>query len=269
MASVRGMSVPPEHRPPAVPRSGVPLTLGIRPRGTPDHPLLAGLLDDVTGHRRKGLVHGVPVVAASRLVGDRGAVAAGGVAVRGVAVDLDVDPAVLPAELLSGPGAVRHEVTPAHADLREVLAIDLPLVVFLESSPWLLADLGSVLAAGHRPGLRAGVDVGAVSDFLAVLAHAEVAFVARAHDDAGVLSLLAATVASLRGDDARAAWRAPDAAALSTLSDEAGAAVRTVLGSVEVPDPVGVAAGLVAAGFAAAGHSAEGIHPWDLPADPP
>lgn len=237
-----------------MPPTTVPLTLRA-PSAAPRHPLLAGLLDDARhpgtrGAVAAGLVHGAPVVRASRLVAGT----------TGIAVDLDVDPDSLPAEFRRRPGAVRHEVAPKRSDLADVLAIgsssrhgDLPLVVFLAPGPWLLVDLGAVLAAGHRPGLVAEAGVGDVSDFLAVLTHAEVPFVARADDALAVLSLLAATVASLRGGDVAEACRVPDVAALAALSDNAGAAVRTVLGSIEVPDPAGVAEDLVAAGLTDAG----------------
>lgn len=221
----------------------VALTLGLPPR-TPEHPLLAGLLDDASGAGgHPGLVHGAPVRLASAPTPTDPAT--------GVAVLLDVDPERLPAALRTRPGAVRHEVAPARADLPAALALRpaVPLVVLLEPGPGLAADLAAVLAAGHRPGLPAGLGEGDAADALAVLAHAEVACLARAGGAGEVLALLAATAAALRGADVRAAWRDPDVAALARLSDAAGSAVREVLGSVEVDDPVAVAAGLAAAGL--------------------
>ncbi|MDQ2723708.1 MAG: hypothetical protein M3Y19_10445, partial [Actinomycetota bacterium] len=97
-------------------------------------------------------------------------------------------------------------------------------------------------------GLDADVDAGQAADFLSLLAHSEVGFVARAVDAAGVLQVVAATVAALRGDDVRTAWDAPDLATLLAVPDPAARALREVLRSIEVPDAVDVAAALTEAG---------------------
>lgn len=92
-----------------------------------------------------------------------------------------------------------------------------------------------------------------VADFLAVLAHAETGFVARAGTADDVLAVLAATVAALRGDDVRAAWTQPDVGALAALRPGAAAAVREVLLGVEVADLAEVVAGLAVLDSATSG----------------
>ena len=220
----------------------VPLTLGLPPRRQ-ERPLLAALLDDADGHGpHPGLVHGVPVVAASafRPAGSTGR----------VAVVLDVHPDQLDPGWLGGAGTDgRLEIVCARADLRDALALPGDVLVVLEPGPHLGEDAALVVTAGRRAGLPADADAAGAADFLAVLAHADRPFVARAHGVDGVLAVLAATAAALRGADVRAAWSAPDPAALAALSDDAGAAVREVLGSIEVPDPVAVVAGLAAHGL--------------------
>lgn len=221
----------------------VALTLGLPPRAGGG--LLTGLLDDASGGGpHPGVVHGVPVrdAAAPAAAGHRSAAP--------VAVRLDPRHEPGPA----GPGVVRRELDVRPADLAAVLAHPDELVVFLEPGRSWHDDLTRVLAAGHRAGLPADLGGGRLAaeraaDFLAVLAHADRPFVARAGAVDGVLAVLAATVAALRGSDVRAAWTTPDAAALAALGEDAGAAVREVLASVAVPDPVGVAAALAARGL--------------------
>ena len=212
----------------------VPLTLGLPPRRQ-ERPLLAGLLDDADGAGpHPGLVHGVPVHPASR-------------APAGVTVALVLD--VAPDRVDPGVTPVRLETTCDRADLGAALALPDDVLVVLEPGPRLADDAARVVAAHRRAGLPADVAPEHAADFLAVLAHAERPFVARAHDAAGVLAVLAATVAALRGADVRSAWSHPDPAALAALPDAAGAAVREVLGSVEVPDALAVAAALASRGL--------------------
>ena len=194
-------------------------------------PLLSGLLDDGAGRRLDGLLHGEPVVRGSRLPdGFAGA------------VDLDVDPRTLPAHV-----ATRYDLRPASDELAEALALALPAprVVFA------MVGAQQVVDAGHSVGLDINATVHArqVADFLAVLAHTEVGFVARVPDSAGVLQVLAATVAALRGDDVAAAWRAPDVATLRGVPDPAARALREVLRSIEVPDAVEAASALTERGL--------------------
>lgn len=102
--------------------------------------------------------------------------------------------------------------------------------------------LDGLLVTGHADGvaLTDGLDAATASDTLAVLVHAGPGFVAGAADGAGVLRVLAATVAALRGDDVRAAWTAPDAARVSAVPDPAAQAMRQVLLAIVVPAVPGV-----------------------------
>ncbi|WP_127781657.1 hypothetical protein [Rhodococcus sp. X156] len=215
------------------------LTLGV-PEPRAGDPLLARLLDDRAGRRLAGPLHAHPVVLASRLSrpgADGGAPAAGP-----VVVELDVDPAGLPEHT-----AVRYTLRPPPEQVPDALAVDLPSPRAVRVS--VLTDVHRVEAAGHHPQLDADADPATVADFLAVLAHSPVGFIARADDAAGVLRVLAATVAALRGDDVRTAWRAPDAARVRAVPAPAAKALREVLLSVEVPDASRVAADLAEAGL--------------------
>ena len=99
----------------------------------------------------------------------------------------------------------------------------------------------TITSTGRRPGLDLSVPAEQVADFLSVLAHVDTGFVARAATGAQALGGIAATVASLRGDDVRSAFAKPNIEALNRLNAEAAAAVREVLIGIEVTDPVGVA----------------------------
>ena len=182
--------------------------------------MLAHLLDDRAGRRPVGPLHGAPVVLGSQLPDGFAGV-----------VELDVGPQYLPEHR-----AVRYDLHPSEAELTEALTISLsaPRVVFTT------LGLQRVVDAGHGVGLREDVTADEVADFMAVLAHTDVGFVARAADAAGVVQVLAATVAALRGDDVRAAWEIPDVAQLRAVPDPAARALREVLRSIEVPDAVQV-----------------------------
>lgn len=86
------------------------------------------------------------------------------------------------------------------------------------------------------------------SDALAFLVHSGRGFAASAPDGAGVLRVLAATVAALRGDDVRTAWAVPDPAWVTAVPDPAAEALRAVLVAVVVPDVDRAAAELAALG---------------------
>ena len=182
--------------------------------------MLAHLLDDRAGRRPVGPLHGAPVVLGSQLPDGFAGV-----------VDLDLEPRALREHR-----AVRYDLHPSEAELTEALTISLsaPRVVFTT------LGLQRVVDAGHGVGLREDVPADEVADFMAVLAHTDVGFVARAADAAGVVQVLAATVAALRGDDVRAAWEIPDVAQLRAVPDPAARALREVLRSIEVPDAVQV-----------------------------
>jgi len=191
-------------------------------------PLWARLLDDRAGRALDGPLHGAPVVLGSQLAAGFGGV-----------VQLDVDPRSLPAHT-----AVRYDLHPRPEELVDALAVELlaPRVVFTG------VGVQRAIDAGHGVGLDADVDAGQAADFLSLLAHTEVGFVARAADAAGVLQVVAATIAALRGDDVRTAWDAPELATLLAIPDPAARALREVLRSIEVPDAVDVAAALTEAG---------------------
>jgi len=205
-------------------------------------PLVEGLLHQRReaadpGVARDAVTSGPQIVAASILTGAVGTDADAGV----VVVELDIDPDDLA-------DAVEHRVLRYHVhctseQIDDAVGLRLPAPVAVFVNPdgedaGTLAESAQILAdAGHSPGLIAGQPVDVVADFLGVLAHTSVGFVARASDGAEVLSLLAGTVAALRGDDVRAALAAPDAAALAALIPDAAEAVRGVLLGIEVDDP--------------------------------
>ncbi len=204
-------------------------------------PLVDGLL-----HQRRAAADpvvrdaattGPQIVAASVLTGAAGTDVDAGA----VVVELDIDPDGL-ADAVEH-RALRYHVHCTSGQIADAVGLRLsaPVAVFVTPDgpdAGTLAEVAQILAdAGHSPGLIAGQRVDAVADFLAVLAHTSVGFVARARDGAEVLSLLAGTVAALRGDDVRAALASPDAAALAALVPEAAEAVRGVLLGIEVDDP--------------------------------
>lgn len=185
-------------------------------------PLLARLLDNRGGLQLSGSMQGDAVRLGSRLrSGDTGV------------VELDVDPGSLPEHT-----ARRYDIHPAADELAEVLALALPApcAVFLSSGRSWVRRVEEVVAAGHSAGLPEDVAASEAADFLAVLAHAEVGFVARAADSAGVMRILSATVAALRGDDVRTAWQRPDIAAVQAVPEPAARALREVLFRIEVAD---------------------------------
>ncbi|RVW06958.1 hypothetical protein EGT67_24510 [Prescottella agglutinans] len=205
-------------------------------------PLVAGLLHQRRAAAgavvvRDAVTAGPQIVAASILTGAAGTDVDAGA----VVVELDIDPDGL-ADAVEH-RALRYHVHCTSEQLADAVGLRLPAPVAVFVTPdgadaGPLAEAAQVLAdAGHSPGLIAGQPVDAVADFLAVLAHTSVGFVARARDGAEVLALLAGTVAALRGDDVRAALAAPDAAALAALIPEAAEAVRGVLLGIEVDDP--------------------------------
>ncbi|MEO6881597.1 MAG: hypothetical protein ABI181_11730 [Mycobacteriaceae bacterium] len=98
--------------------------------------------------------------------------------------------------------------------------------------------------------LSAEVGPSEASDALAFLVHSGRGFAAAAPDGAGVLRVLAATVAALRGDDVRTAWAVPDPAWVAAVPEPAAEALRAVLVAVVVPDVDRAAAELAALGVA-------------------
>ncbi|WP_346777572.1 hypothetical protein [Rhodococcus sp. HNM0563] len=173
---------------------------------------------------------------------------------RGVIVELDASgEAPSPA----GRRPVRYQLDCTLDDLDDVLAFTAPapLAVYVQVDDAVLAD--STLAdtaralteAGHIPGLPTGRAPGAVADFLAVLAHADTGFVARAESASDVLALLSGTAAALSGFDIRGALTAPDADRLGRLIPEAAEALREILLAVEVDDLDAVLGGLRTAGL--------------------
>lgn len=97
--------------------------------------------------------------------------------------------------------------------------------------------------------LSADIGPSEASDALAFLVHAGRGFAAAAENGAGVLRVLAATVAALRGDDVRAAWSVPDVAWVALVPEPAAQALREVLVHVVVPDAVRAAAELAELGL--------------------
>ena len=113
-----------------------------------------------------------------------------------VIVGLDVDPAVLRTSEQASYEAVRFHVDCPAGQLGDAVALRLPspLAVFVtvdgSDDPGLAETAQQLADAGRIPGLASGHTIGEVADFLAVLAHADVGYVARARDTAEVLALL-------------------------------------------------------------------------------
>lgn len=131
------------------------------------------------------------------------------------------------------------------------MAIDLVLGLPRRSGDRPLTD-GLLVAEPGSPGplvLSAAADAEAAADVLAAAAHGDAGLVGLATDAAGVLRLLAGTVAALRGDDVRAAWARPDVVAVRAVPAPAAEALREVLRHVLVPDVARVAEELAALGL--------------------
>ncbi|MEE2058157.1 hypothetical protein [Rhodococcus artemisiae] len=201
-----------------------------------------GLLDALLSTRHTDLAlaasgpeSAAPIVPASEIAEVPG---------RDVVVELDAS-----AEAPSPAGwrPVRYQLDCARGDLDDVLAFTAPapLAVYVQVDDPALADTARALTeAGHIPGLPTGHTPGAVADFLAVLAHADTGFVARAQTASDVLALLSGTAAALSGSDVRDALTAPDADRLGRLIPEAIGALREILLAVEVDDTDAVLGGL-------------------------
>lgn len=161
--------------------------------------------------------------------------------------ELDVDPAGLDAT------PIRYLLDCAAADVPEAVTLraPAPLLQFIEpDAQHRLSDSATIAAdAGRSVGLVAGRSDEEIADFLAVLTHSMVGFILRADGADDVIRLLAATVASMRGDDVRAALAEPNLRGLIDLNDEAAAMVREILLGIEVADPAGVAQALAAQGL--------------------
>ncbi|NLG54847.1 MAG: hypothetical protein GX542_04235 [Rhodococcus sp.] len=220
-------------QPPAA-SSAVPLTLGLPARQLNT---LTGNLLCASAATQPGVL---PVFSASELLNgddDRGR----------IAVRLDCDPADLRGNRSGRYEAVRFDLDCDIEDLPEALDVRVPapLAIFVRGcSPAESAE--QIVAAGRIPGLDVdgpmSDSAGPVSDFLSVLAHSDVGFVARVRSEPDVLALLCGTVAALRGADTRRALSEPDPQMLTALSAEAADAVREVLTGIEVPDSTPVLA---------------------------
>lgn len=227
------------------------------PRDTP--PPFAGLLaetcadPDALRRRRRGALFGPPVLFATTL--DAAHPVDGPLWLR---LDTDVD--ALPATL---PDLARIEVDCPFDHLDDALALaqgdphPLPARLAIHVDPgsagrgWAAESAERIVAAGAHPVLGPGLAPADVADFLAVLAHAETGFVARARTGGEVVAILAATVAALRGDDIPSAYTAADPGPVAALGDAASAAVREVLLAVAVPDAGAVETHLRAHGITA------------------
>ncbi len=227
------------------------------PRDTP--PPFAGLLAETCSdaaalhHRRRGALFGPPVLDATALIGV-------GANDGPLWLRLDTDPDALPPTL---PDLVRIEVDCPFDRLDDALALaqgdphPLPARLAIRVDPgdagrgWAAESAERIVAAGAHPVLGSGLAAVDVADFLAVLAHAEIGFVAHADTGGEVVAILAATVAALRGDDIPHAYTAADPASVTALGDAAAAAVRQVLLAIAVSDATAVEAHLRAHGITA------------------
>lgn len=230
------------------------MTLGVPHRPDPNA-LVHGLLQPVCADAPslaaapRGAEYGPPVVRASSLLGTAESDDLGR-----VVVHLDIDPDELRAGRTCGYEAVRFHVDASAAHLADALALRLPspLVVFPVFDAIDVAETAEAVVFAHRtPGIGVADTPRRIADVLAVVSHADVGLVARADDGDEVLSILAATVASLRGDDIAAALAHPNVAALRALIPEAAEAVREVLLGIEIADAVTARARLVEVGLIA------------------
>lgn len=229
----------------------IPLTLGVPHRPEPGA-LVAGLLHQRSRSSERverdadEATSGPAIVSASVLRDHPGEPALGR-----LVVDLDIDP-----EELRGSRAV-YEAVRFHLDVdaetiddATALRVPSPLVLFPDLGDGPTLDAVTQIVEAHRiPGLIASASPRQVADVLAVVAHADGGFFARARSGSEVIALLSATVAALRGDDIATAWANPDTAALAALRPEAAEAVRTVLLGIEVDDATAAHHDLAAAGL--------------------
>lgn len=100
-----------------------------------------------------------------------------------------------------------------------------------------------------HPELTDAMAADEASDALAFLVHSGRPFEAAAADARGVVRILAATVAALRGDDVRTAWCDPVVETLVRVPDPAARALREVLTHVWVSDVDRVRAALASLGL--------------------
>ena len=228
------MSIPLTLRPPT-PRDERPLTVGL-------------LIADQPG-RALAQPTGPDAKAVARMLGPaRVAASEAGADQAGLFVDLDVDPE----SLFASTAPRRYLLYCGAADVAEALALrtPAPVVLFIDPPAGGLADLAAhIVGAGSPVGLAVGRSNEEIADFLAVLTHSMAGFLLRAVDADDVVRLLAATVASMRGDDVRAALAQPSLQGLIDLGDEAAATVREILLGIAVPDPVAIARELVRRGL--------------------
>lgn len=234
----------------------IPLTLGAPHRPDPQA-LVAGLLQQRCRTAAEAsscpdaVTTGPPVVDASVLAAVRTEQDLGR-----IVVDLDIDPDDLRRNRHASYEVVRYHVNVREDTLAEATSLRLPspLVIFPDLTEGDVMETVTAIVDAHRtPGFGAWESPRRIADVLAVVAHAEVGFSARARSGEEVLAILAATVAALRGDDILRALAAPDVGALIALRPEAAEAVRTVLLGIEVDDAVGVHAVLLAAGLLGVG----------------
>ncbi|WP_032381052.1 hypothetical protein [Rhodococcoides fascians] len=232
----------------------IPLTLGVPHRPDPNalvHGLLLPICSDSVelNAAPRGAEYGPPVVRASTLLAMTDTADLGR-----IVVHLDMDPDELRASRTGGYEVVRFDVDAPAEHLADALALRLPspLVVFPVFDAIDVAETAEAVVFAHRtPGISVADTPRRIADVLAVVSHADVGLVARADTGDDVLAILAATVASLRGDDISAALAAPDVAALRALIPEAAEAVREVLLGIEIADAVAARARLVEIGLIA------------------
>ena len=236
----------------------IPLTLGVPHRPDPNalvHGLLLPICSDVAelNAAPRGAEYGPPVVRASTLIASTGADDLGR-----IVVHLDVDPDELRAQRTGGYEVVRFDVDAPAEHLADALALRLPspVVVFPVFDAIDVAETAEAVVFAHRtPGISVADTPRRIADVLAVVSHSDVGLIARAETGDDVLAILAATVASLRGDDIGAALASPNVPALRALIPEAAEAVREVLLGVEIADAVAARARLVEVGLIASGTS--------------
>ena len=206
-------------------------------------------IDDLDA-RFHALSSGPPVVSASLLKN-----LPSGVDLGRLVVELDIDPDELRAREGGTYECVRYHLDADIDTLADAVALRVPspLVVFPHLTDDTALETVTAIVEAHRtPGFAASAPPRRIADVLAVVAHSEVGFTARARSGSEVLSVISATVAALRGDDITAALAAPDVKALAALRPEAADAVRSVLLAIEVDDAAAAHRDLVDAGLAPA-----------------
>ncbi|MGL4305808.1 MAG: hypothetical protein ACRCSF_06605 [Mycobacteriaceae bacterium] len=153
---------------------------------------------------------------------------------------LDSDPDEIPSAAIKYIEKFQINCSIANFDDALTLRCTHPLVIYLEGQEKISAGdaAAEIVQAGHIPGLARRTPLTSVSDFLAVVVHAQNGFLAQADTVEELFTLMSVTIAALRGEDIGLSVEVTNSERLSRLGAAAGEALRQVLLAVEVPNPV-------------------------------